>query len=379
MHLSSTSNCKLLWAGMLIVAVNLLAPLNPVFAAQNQTTHIQGTLPSGSQSTDLRSGGSTAKHGRFLGAATTSYPTWFKESFLEFREDISEAAEAGKRVMVIFHQDGCPYCNALVEKNFAQKDIVELTRANFDVIAVNMWGDKEVVSVNGQAFSEKEFAAALRVQFTPTILFFTEDAKTALRLNGYLPPSEFKHALEYVAARRENVEPYRRFLKRVAQPRTANSGIARHPYLLNDLSQLHPRDGGKPIAVLFEQHDCPNCATLHSRVLADAQTQSLLSKFDAYQLDMWSEESLTLPDGRKLSARAWADELGIVYAPSLILFDGMGAEVIRSDAYFKRFHVQGLLDYVASGKYSAEPSFQRYLTTRAEALREQGIDVNIWE
>lgn len=322
---------------------------------------------------------SQAGHGQFIGAMTTIYPDWFKESFLEFREDIEEAAADGKRVMVIFHQDGCPYCKALVEKNFAQKDIVELTREKFDVIGINMWGDKDVVSINGHQFTEKEFAAALRVQFTPTILFFNEQAQTALRLNGYLPPREFKLALEYVAGQRETVEPYRQYMARVGKPKSAVTSMDQHAYLSRDTSSLHPRSSGKPIAVLFEQRDCPNCVTLHDRVLAQKESQNLLARFDAYQLDMWSETSLTLPDGRTMSARAWADELGVVYAPSLILFDPAGKEVIRSDAYFKQFHVQGLLDYVSSGDFAVEPSFQRYLSARAAALQAQGIDVNIWE
>ena len=67
-------------------------------------------------------------HGRFIGAMPTTYPDWFKESFLEFREDIAEAADAGKRVAVLFHQDGCPYCNALVERNLSQRDIESLLK-----------------------------------------------------------------------------------------------------------------------------------------------------------------------------------------------------------------------------------------------------------
>jgi hypothetical protein len=53
--------------------------------------------------------------------------------------------------------------------------------------------------------------------------------------------------------------------------------------------------------------------------------------------------------------------------------------VIRSEAYFKRFHTQSLFDYVASGIYREEPDFQRYLTDRADAIRAEGQDVDIWK
>jgi len=56
----------------------------------------------------------------FDGAKPTEYPDWFKEGFLNLNEDVAEAAEKNKRLMLIFHQPGCPFCNALVERNLAQ-------------------------------------------------------------------------------------------------------------------------------------------------------------------------------------------------------------------------------------------------------------------
>ena len=48
--------------------------------------------------------------GAFLGAAETTYPAWFKDSFLELADDVAEAADEGRRVIILFHQDGCPAC-----------------------------------------------------------------------------------------------------------------------------------------------------------------------------------------------------------------------------------------------------------------------------
>jgi hypothetical protein len=61
-----------------------------------------------------------------------------------------------------------------------------------------------------------------------------------------------------------------------------------------------------------------------------------------------------------------------------VLFDPQGREIIRSEAFFKVFHTQGIFAYVAEGAYKTEPNFQRYLSARAEKLREQGKDVDIW-
>jgi thioredoxin-related protein len=326
---------------------------------------------------DAQNASSGATQGQFIGAMPTEYPAWFKESFLEFQSDIEEAAQAGKRVLVLFHQDGCPYCNRLVETNLAQKDIEQYVRENFDVIAVNMWGDREVVTVSGKAYAEKTFAAALRVQFTPTLIFFDERGKVALRLNGYLPPAEFKLALRYVAEKREQNGPYREYLKTHAPPR--GTGTLNAQTFFSDPPYDLTRDrSGRPIAVFLEQLDCPNCDTLHSKVLDDEGTRGLIEKFDVVQLDMWSKIPVITPDNQRITAREWAKQLEVTYAPSIVLFDSRGAEVIRSEAYFKIFHTQSLFDYVVSGGYRHEPSFQRFISERADKLREQGVDVNIW-
>ncbi len=92
--------------------------------------------------------------GAFLGAKDTDHPSWFKESFLDFEEDIKEAASEGKRLVLYFWQTGCPYCNALVEQNFAQRDIVETMQSNYQLVGINMWGDSEVIQVGGKVFTE---------------------------------------------------------------------------------------------------------------------------------------------------------------------------------------------------------------------------------
>lgn len=105
--------------------------------------------------------------------------------------------------MVYFGQDGCPYCARLMSVNFSQKDIVSKTRKHFNAVAINMWGDREVTWTDGTVRSEKAFAAFMKVQFTPTILFFDEHGGVALRLNGYYPPHKFRAALDFVAGRHE--------------------------------------------------------------------------------------------------------------------------------------------------------------------------------
>jgi thioredoxin-related protein len=135
---------------------------------------------------------------------------------------------------------------------------------------------------------------------------------------------------------------------------------------------------GKPFVVFFEQKDCPNCDALHKKVLPDTELLKVLKQFDAVQLDMWSKTPIITPEGKKMMARQWAKQLDVKFAPSIVVFNTEGKEVIRAEASFKVFHTQGILNYVLSEGYKEQPSFQRYLTDYADHFREQGKAVDIW-
>src|SRR5262249_47224794 len=97
------------------------------------------------------------------GANAIEIPSWFKETFLDIREDARDAAAQGKRLLLYFGQDGCPYCRELMRVNFAQKEIADLTRRHFNAVEINIWGDREVTWTDGRVLREKEFAALLKV------------------------------------------------------------------------------------------------------------------------------------------------------------------------------------------------------------------------
>ena len=63
----------------------------------------------------------------------------------------------------------------------------------------------------------------------------------------------------------------------------------------------------------------------------------------------------------------------------MVMFDVDGREVFRTEAYLKAFHVQSAMDYVLSGQYQVQPSFQRFIAARADALEAQGIHVDLME
>ncbi|MCU7843173.1 MAG: thioredoxin fold domain-containing protein [Candidatus Thiodiazotropha sp. (ex Monitilora ramsayi)] len=333
----------------------------------------------------LFTGGLSAAEGEGLGKGMVNpgfheKPAWFKHSFLDLREDVGEAAEENKRVLLFFHQDGCPYCAKLLNENFTIKEIVDKTNRGFQVIEINIWGDSEVTDLNGDSTTEKDFAAALKVMYTPTLLFLDEQGRNALRINGYFPPHKFSTALDYVAEKQETQQRFRDYLAQ-RQPVAASGKLHREPGYLQPPYDLRSqsRKSGKPLLVMMEMKQCPPCDELHQEILSRPELQKSLSEFDVAVIDVWSSEKLVTPTGERISANDWASNLEINYTPSLIFFDDLGREIFRMEAFLKRFHIHAVMDYVTTGSYREQPNFQRFVQARADHMREQGIEVNLME
>jgi thioredoxin-related protein len=305
-------------------------------------------------------------------------PGWFKSSFLDFREDIAEAAKDRKRMMLYFGQDGCPYCRELMRVNFSQKDIVEKTRKHFDAVAINIWGDREVAWLDRKHYSEKSFAALLKIQFTPTVLFFDEKGNVVLRLNGYYPPHKFALALDYVSGRHDTRSTFAEYLVQYARE-PASGRLHDEPFLMRPPYDFaRAREGGRPLAVLFEQKECAACDELHRNGFKEKQVSALVGKLDVARLELFGRAPLVTPSGRRSSEAEWARDLNVSYTPSILFFDAHGREVFRIEAYVRPFHLASGFDYVVSGAYRKEPSFQRYIQARAEKIREGGGRIEIW-
>ena len=312
----------------------------------------------------------------FVNPGAEEKPPWFKVSFLDLFEDIDEATANGKRLMVYYYQDGCPYCKKLLEDNFGQREIAEKTQKYFDVVAINLWGDKEV-TVGDRVYTEKQFAEALKVQYTPTLLFFDENRKIIFRANGYYPPEKFDALLDYIGTKQETKLSYQEYMAQHPTHEKASGKLHDNinTVAIDDLQKA--ARAGKPLLVMFEQKQCGPCDELHGDIMKRKESRDMLSRFNVAVLDMWSDKKIVTPDGEKMPIRDWAKKLDIKYAPSLVFFTADGKEVFRSDAYLKAFHTQSVMDYVASGAYKRQPNFQRYIDERADHLREQGVEVDL--
>lgn len=101
---------------------------------------------------------------------------WFSVTFKDMTEDLEAAAEAGKRLAVIFEQRGCIYCEKMHEQVFSDPEVSAYISANFMVVQMNLFGDEEVTDFDGTSLPEKEMAGRWGIVFTPTIMFMPESA-----------------------------------------------------------------------------------------------------------------------------------------------------------------------------------------------------------
>jgi thioredoxin-related protein len=290
-------------------------------------------------------------------------PDWFKLSFLDFRDDLREANANKRGLILYFGRHDCPYCKAQLEKNWGTPDIVTYTRAHFDVVAIDVLGNRLVTDFNGKEQTEKDFAAANQANFTPTLFFYDNRGQLALKLAGYRPPYQFRAALEYVADHHQQEGSFRSYLAR-AEPAesygldTLNEYPEFHqPAFLTDYA-AHKHN--KPLLVVFERSRCHACDVLHAGPLNDPQIKKLLDNVDAVQLNMWRDVPVVTPAGKHTTTKAWADALNLSYAPTLIFYDDKGKEIIRIDSVLGFYRLHGVLRYVISGGYREYPTYQQW-------------------
>jgi thioredoxin-related protein len=296
------------------------------------------------------------------------YPDWFKKSFLDLPEDLEEAIQNDKRGLIVyFGQKRCAYCKMLLEVNFGLSDITTYTRKHFDIVPIDIWSTEEVTTLDRSVITQREYALQQKTNFTPSLIFYDQQGKEALRLRGYYPPYQFRAALEYAADGHYLNESFPDYLAR------GDSGTAFEPGDLNEedffIPPPHNLDrsrfpGQRPLLVYFERGDCHACDVLHGQPLRDPAINKLLRGFDNVQLDIGKKTPVITPKGKKTTAYQWAKELGLFYTPSLIFFDEQGGEIIRVDSVVRFYRLRKVINFITSRGYISEPNYQRWRVNR---------------
>ncbi|AGA33783.1 thioredoxin SoxW [Thioalkalivibrio nitratireducens DSM 14787] len=297
-------------------------------------------------------------------------PEWFELSFLDFGEDLERAVERGKNgLSIYFGMDDCPYCEAMIHENLAQPDIEQYFSDHFDVIALDVQGSRDVVTLDGEVMSERNFAVQRRLNFTPAFTFFDAEGNEIHRIRGYYPPYRFRAALEYVIDRHDREGSFREYLERADPPPKFDvddineRDFFQNPPHMLDRSRIPAQ---RPLVVFFERRACHACDVLHSEPLQDDSVLDLIELFDAVQLDLDAETPVITPDGERTTAEEWGRALDIHWAPTMVFFDERGREVIRIDSVVALTRLRNVMNYVLTRAYEEYPTFERWRAAGAE-------------
>ncbi|WP_420339865.1 thioredoxin family protein [Roseibium sp.] len=117
----------------------------------------------------------TAGHAATLGEDGLHKQPWFTITFKDIAEDIETASDEGKRLALVFEQRGCIYCKAMHEKLLSDPEVTDYIKEHFMVVQYNMFGDEEVIDIDGEELTEKTAARKWGYVFTPTIVFLPDE------------------------------------------------------------------------------------------------------------------------------------------------------------------------------------------------------------
>lgn len=306
------------------------------------------------------------------GTADLKHPEWFKHSFLDLRDDLSEARAAGKRgVIIFFSQSACQHCQAFLDTTLKEPDIRERLQKNYDIIGLDIFNDLEVTTVDAKKMAIKDFAQVEKARFTPTLVFYGVENERLMCIVGFYPPEKFRKVLDYIDGEYFKRETFSAYIQHIMANTTTqqrltvdHSLFAKPPY---DLQRALAK---KPAMVIFDRGDCAACVRFRERVLGFEKVRELLGKYYAIHIDRTDNTTrLVDPKGRTITPQQWTQELELTYEPSVLFFDTNGDEVHRLDSEVGEYRVMGSMEYVLAQGYKQYSQYQRW--RREQVIQER--------
>lgn len=308
--------------------------------------------------------------GVVTGGAPHEAPGYFKESFLEIADDVDEAAESGKHVMLFFQLNDCPYCDRMLTESFEADPNMAFIKANFDTIAINTRGDRDVAFNEEVSVQEKQLSEMLKVRATPAILFLNADNEPVARVDGYRAPERFGAILRFVQSKAYEEGSLADYLDQNLDK--GRYSLLPHP-LFSDQTDLSTVKG--PLMLIFEDGSCIDCQELHERTLSREDVQAEMRQFTVVRLDADSDTPITAPDGSKTSPKELARQNEMLYRPGVMLFDA-GKAVSRMDSLLFPYHFRENLRYVGRG-FHRNMEYRQYSEQRTEELLSSGVNIDL--
>jgi len=300
-----------------------------------------------------------------------TFPDWFKPSYLDLNEDLSDALNSGKQGLMIYVSlSRCSYCKAFVDNTLSLPDVSQRVRNTFDVVGMDIFDDSEMTSPTGRSYIVKDFVTEKKANYSPTMIFYGAKGRELLKIVGYYPPDKFRTVLDYLEGKHYQRETLRSYfnmtktpsLKQTTGIKLDNKLFSKPPYDLDHRAEPAKR----PMLVLFEQPDCSACDRFHKRVLGDKAIRRLMGQFETVHLDASDRTTrLITPTGRRITPRQWFKQLDLTYSPATVFFDETGKEITRLDSETKRWRMEGTLQLILAKDYKNDIQVQRWRRDRA--------------
>lgn len=172
----------------------------------------------------LAASAARAEDGPVLSEEGLYTESWFLQSFLDLRDDLAEATDAGKRFVIMWELKGCPYCRETHFVNLQDPEIKAFLKENFVILQLNLQGSRAVVDFDGEELEERALARKYGVRYSPTFMFLPASGdgladrpageREVARLPGYFRPPHFLAMFRYVHEEAYSKEKFRSYLRR---------------------------------------------------------------------------------------------------------------------------------------------------------------------
>ncbi|MFN4262602.1 MAG: thioredoxin family protein [Thioalkalivibrionaceae bacterium] len=343
---------------------------------------------------------------------TIVYPEWFTDTLYDLADESALAAEQGKRLALFFSAEECLHCIAMARSTFEDSRVIEHMTEQYDVIALDVFSDVPLIDPQGQSTTPRDFAIALRAQFTPTMVLLDTEGQPVARRVGFQDADQLLAWIDAVAARDPSPDSAQATTAQDAKTQTEQSpepsirwspprGFDSPSTLIdksdeNDLSLNLPTllffeaSAGRPAdrhqeseayRALLSQPEIEEKLAGWTRIaIPDASLAHLDSVSSPSSDDDATTQADSIADWVRIGT-SWAQTLELEQRPALVWISEDGQEVLRIDSpwlidYNGRplssigpEQIDSLIsrhEYVESGAFKTHPQYQRW---RAERLR----------